>query len=42
VAEILEKKGRVGGVRTVDGQVIRCDLVAIAIGVRPRIKLAQV
>ncbi len=42
VAEILEKKSRVGGVRTADGRVMRCDLVAIAIGVRPRIKLAQV
>ncbi len=42
LAEILEKKGRVGGARTVDGRTIHCDLVAIAIGVRPRIKLAQV
>jgi len=41
LAEILEKKGRVGGVRTVDGRRISCDLVAIAIGIRPRIKLAQ-
>lgn len=41
LGEILEKKGRVGGVSTVDGRKMRCDLVAIAIGVRPRIKLAQ-
>jgi NAD(P)H-nitrite reductase large subunit len=41
LAEILGKKGRVRGVRTEDGRRIRCDLVAIAIGVRPRIKLAQ-
>jgi NAD(P)H-nitrite reductase large subunit len=40
LAEILEKKGRVGGIRTVDGRLMRCDLVAIAIGVRPRVKLA--
>ena len=41
LAEILAKKGRVGGVRTVDGRTVRCDLVAIAIGVRPRIQMAQ-
>jgi NAD(P)H-nitrite reductase large subunit len=41
LAEVLEKKGRVGGVCTVDGRRISCDLVAVAIGIRPRIKLAQ-
>lgn len=40
VAEILGHKGRVSGVRKQDGGVIRCNLVAIAIGIRPRIKLA--
>jgi NAD(P)H-nitrite reductase large subunit len=42
LAEILDQKGHVRGVRTHDGRVIRCNLVAIAIGVRPRMKLALV
>ncbi len=40
-AEILGKRGRVAGVLTQDGQRINCDLVAIAIGVRPRLELAR-
>ena len=32
---------RVGGVRTVAGEEIRCDLVAVAIGVIPRTELAE-
>lgn len=40
VEEILEKRGCVAGVRTKDGQVIRCEIVAFAIGIRPRIELA--
>ncbi len=40
LAEILGKKGRVNGVRTKDGRVISCEIVGIAIGVRPRIELA--
>ena len=40
VAEILDQKGKVSGVRTQDGRVLRCNLVAIAIGVRPRVQLA--
>lgn len=39
--EILPNKNQVAGVRTKDGRVIRCSLVAIAIGIRPRIKIAQ-
>jgi NAD(P)H-nitrite reductase large subunit len=39
--EILEKRGRVAGVRTKDGRQIKCDLVAIAIGVLPRKDLAE-
>lgn len=40
--EILPgRNGEVGGVRTKKGEVIRCNMVAIAIGIRPRIKLAQ-
>lgn len=41
LAEIVNHKGRVGGVRTEDGKLIRCNLVGIAIGIRPRIKLAH-
>jgi NAD(P)H-nitrite reductase large subunit len=37
---ILGVKGRVNAVRTKDGETIRCDLVAYAIGVRPRLELA--
>ncbi len=39
--EILGKKGRVVGVRTKDGRTIKCGMVAFAIGIRPRIELAQ-
>jgi nitrite reductase (NADH) large subunit len=41
VAEILGKRGRVTGVLTRDARHIHCDLVAIAIGVRPRKELAE-
>jgi NAD(P)H-nitrite reductase large subunit len=41
LAEILGNKGRVSGVSTPDGRVLRCDIVGIAIGVRPRIGLAR-
>jgi nitrite reductase (NADH) large subunit len=41
LAEILGKRGRVAGVLTQDGHRIDCALVAIAIGVRPRIELAE-
>jgi NAD(P)H-nitrite reductase large subunit len=39
--EIIGKNGQVVGVRTKDGRVMRCNLVAIAIGIKPRITLAQ-
>lgn len=39
--EILEKRGQVAGVRTKDGRQIKCDLVAIAIGVLARKDLAE-
>jgi len=38
---ILGKGGSVTGVRTKDGTVIPCDLVGVAIGIRPRLELAQ-
>ena len=41
LAEILGKRGRVAGIRTTDGRRLDCDLVAIAIGVRPRMELAK-
>ncbi len=42
LAGILGRDGRVAGVETDDGTRIPCDLVAVAIGVRPRIELARV
>jgi NADPH-dependent 2,4-dienoyl-CoA reductase/sulfur reductase-like enzyme len=41
IVEVLEKKGRVAGVRTSAGKTIDCDLVAAAIGIRPRLDLAR-
>lgn len=41
IEEILGRKGRVVGVRTQDGRVIRCQMVGIAVGIRPRTELAQ-
>ena len=41
LAGILGRDGRVTGVETGDGKQIPCELVAVAIGVRPRIELAQ-
>ena len=41
LAEILGRRGRVTGVVTQDGRRMNCTLVAVAIGVRPRIELAE-
>lgn len=41
VNEILGRRGRVKGVSTKDGARINCQMVAVAIGIRPRIDLAQ-
>ena len=41
LAGILGRNGRVVGVETGDGTQIPCGLVAVAIGVRPQIELAQ-
>ena len=41
LAEILGKRGRVAGVLTADGEQIKCGLVAVAIGIRPRKDLAE-
>lgn len=41
VEEVLGKNGRVVGVRTKDGKVIKCGIAAFAIGIRPRTQLAE-
>jgi NAD(P)H-nitrite reductase large subunit len=41
VAEVLAKNNRVEAVLTKDGRQIRCSMVAVAIGVRPRKQLAE-
>jgi NAD(P)H-nitrite reductase large subunit len=40
LAEIIGKKGKVSGVRLASGEVIPCDMVAVAIGIKPRLDLA--
>jgi NADPH-dependent 2,4-dienoyl-CoA reductase/sulfur reductase-like enzyme len=39
--EIIGKKNRVAGIRLESGQTIKCDMLAYAIGIRPRLELAQ-
>ena len=41
VIEVSGKYGQVSGVRLLDGQTLKCDLVAYAIGIRPRLGLAK-
>ena len=41
IIEVVGKSGRVAGVRLLDGQDLNCDLVAYAIGIRPRVELAK-
>jgi NADPH-dependent 2,4-dienoyl-CoA reductase/sulfur reductase-like enzyme len=41
VIEVTGKNGRVNGVRLLDGQTLKCDLVAYAIGIRPRVDLVK-
>ena len=40
MVEVLGNRGHVVGVRTKQNEIVRCDIVAVAIGVRPRIELA--
>lgn len=40
LAEIIGKRGKVSGVMTKAGEEIKCNMVAVAIGIRPRISLA--
>jgi NADPH-dependent 2,4-dienoyl-CoA reductase/sulfur reductase-like enzyme len=39
--EILGHRGKVQGARLQDGSTLRCDILAYAIGIRPRVGLAQ-
>lgn len=41
LAEILGRKGSVAAVRTRQGEIIPCEIVAYAIGIQPRLGLAQ-
>ncbi len=41
LVEISGKNGHVNGVRFLDGRVMKCDLVAYAVGIRPCLELAQ-
>jgi len=41
LVEVLGKNGQVAGVRLQDDQILKCDLVAYAIGIRPRVELAK-
>jgi NAD(P)H-nitrite reductase large subunit len=40
-AEVLGKRGKVVGVRTTKGEIIRCEMVAVGIGVKSRMELAK-
>ncbi len=41
LAEITGAKGKVSGVRTQEGQSVKCQVVAVAIGIQPRKELAE-
>lgn len=41
VEKILGRRGRVTGVQTDEGKVIKCQIVACAVGIRPRTELAS-
>ncbi len=41
VIEVLGRNGKVSGVRLLNGQMLKCDLVAYAIGIRARVELAK-
>lgn len=41
VIEILGRSGRVVGVRLLDGRTMKCDLLAYAVGIKPRVELAR-
>jgi NAD(P)H-nitrite reductase large subunit len=39
--EVLGKRDRVNGVKLLDGRTLRCDMLAYAIGIQPRVDLAK-
>jgi NAD(P)H-nitrite reductase large subunit len=39
--EVIGKGGKVGGVRLLNGRTFKCDILAYAIGIRPRLDLAR-
>lgn len=41
LTEVIGKGGKVGGVRLLNGKTIKCDVLAYAIGIKPRAELAQ-
>jgi NADPH-dependent 2,4-dienoyl-CoA reductase/sulfur reductase-like enzyme len=41
IVEILGKRGKISGVRTSSGEVLRCDMLAVGIGVKARLELAR-
>lgn len=41
VIEVMGKKNRAIGARLLDGRTLTCDMVAYAIGIRPRLELAR-
>lgn len=41
VQEILGKSGKVAGVRLLNGQIMKCDLLTYAVGIKPRLDLAH-
>ena len=41
LVRILGRRGRVAAVETGDGMQVRCEIVAVAVGVRPQIELAR-
>lgn len=41
VQEILGKSGKVVGVRLLNGQTMKCDLLTYAVGIKPRLDLAR-
>jgi NAD(P)H-nitrite reductase large subunit len=41
IKEVLGRNGSVAGVRTTAGQVMACNILAVAIGTQPRLALAQ-
>ncbi|MBE0669389.1 MAG: NAD(P)/FAD-dependent oxidoreductase [Anaerolineales bacterium] len=41
LTEVIGKNGKVSSVRLLNGQTIKCDILAYAIGIKPRVELAR-